>query len=333
MATESLLQTMQLQAAPPDNIVIHAQGLTKHFGDQVAVQDVSFQIPQGSIFGFIGPSGSGKTTTVRLLAGIVEPTAGEMRVLGTSPMKFTQSTRERIGYMPQLFVLYPELTVWENMNFAASLYGMGFRRGARLNELLDFVELGEHKGKLGRDLSGGMQRRLSLASTLVHDPDLLFLDEPTAGIDPVLRRKLWDHFDELQNQGRTIFVTTQYVGEAAYCDFVGVMAEGRLLMVETPEGLRRRAYGGEVIDLSLKERISFERHLQPLRQLPFVENGKVVRTGENSVRLIVDEASTAMPELIAWTKAQNIEVEAIEEFLPPFDDVFVEIVKREPTNG
>jgi ABC-2 type transport system ATP-binding protein len=144
---------------------------------------------------------------------------------------------------------------------------------------------------------------------------------------------MWDHFDELQNQGRTIFVTTQYVGEAAYCDFVGVMAEGRLLMVETPEGLRRRAYGGEVVDLSLKESISFQRHLQPLRQLPFVENGKVIRTGENSVRLIVDEASTAMPELIAWSKAQNIEVEAIEEFLPPFDDVFVEIVKREPSNG
>lgn len=119
MAAESLLQKMQLVPDPYNNIVIHAQGLTKQFGDQIAVQDVSFQIPQGSIFGFVGPSGSGKTTTVRLLAGIVEPTAGEMRVLGIDPMKFTQSTRERIGYMPQLFVLYPELTVWENLNFAA----------------------------------------------------------------------------------------------------------------------------------------------------------------------------------------------------------------------
>jgi ABC-2 type transport system ATP-binding protein len=322
-----------LERPAQNGIVIHADGLTKQFGDEFAVQDVTFQIPRGKIFGFIGPSGSGKTTTVRLLLGIYKPTEGDALVLGQRPTEFTQSTREQIGYMPQLFVLYPDLTVWENLNFTASLYGMGFRRGKRLNELLDFVELGEHKHKLARKISGGMQRRLSLAATLLHDPELLFMDEPTAGVDPVLRRKFWDHFNELQHQGHTLFITTQYVGEAAYCDYVGVMAEGRLLMVETPDGLRKRAFGGEVVDLVIKERVSYEKHLVPLRAMPFVQNRRVLRTDEKTIRLIVDEASTAMPALMDWTKERDVELESIEEYLPPFDDVFVELVKREPASG
>ncbi len=319
---------------PVTGSVIIATELTKIFNDETAVKDVSFRVEQGQIFGFIGPSGSGKTTAVRLLTGLYLPTSGHASVLGANPSNFTQSTREKIGYMPQLFVLYPDLTVWENMNFAASIYGMSlFRRNKRLNELLDFVELRDHKGKLAKNISGGMQRRLSLAATMVHNPHLLFLDEPTAGIDPVLRRKFWDQFKELQAQGRTIFVTTQYVGEAAYCDLVGVMANGRLLMVETPEGLRRHAYGGEVVDLTLKVPLSYEQHFLPLRRLSFVEKGQVDRTGEHSLRLIVDEASTAMPAIIEWARTNQVEIESIEEFLPPFDDVFVEIVKKEPARG
>jgi ABC-2 type transport system ATP-binding protein len=314
---------------PENNIIIRTRGLTKQFGNEFAVQDVTFEVPQGKIFGFIGPSGSGKTTTVRLLTGIHEPTAGEVSVLGYSPKEFRQSTRAKIGYMPQLFVLYPNLSVWENLNFVASLYGLGLRRGKRLRQLLDFVELTEHRKKLVRDLSGGMQRRLSLAATLIHDPQLVFLDEPTAGIDPVLRRKIWDHFKQLQDEGRTLFLTTQYVGEAAYCDFVGVMANGRLLMVETSEGLRRRAFGGEVVDLRTAERLHYEQ-VELIRALPFVEQRKVIRTGDNSLRIIVDEASTAMPALLDWSKAQNLMVESIEEYLPPFDDVFVELVQEEP---
>jgi len=312
-----------------NNIIIRAHGLTKQFGQEFAVQDVTFEIPQGKIFGFIGPSGSGKTTTVRLLTGIYEPTEGEVSVLGYSPKEFRQSTRAKIGYMPQLFVLYPNLSVWENLNFVASLYGLGLRRGRRLRQLLDFVELTEHRKKLVRDLSGGMQRRLSLAATLIHDPQLVFLDEPTTGIDPVLRRKVWDHFKQLQDEGRTLFLTTQYVGEAAYCDFVGVMANGRLLMVETPEGLRRRAFGGEAVDLRTAERLHYEQ-VELIRALPFVEQRKVIRTGDNSLRIIVDEASTAMPALLEWSKAQNLTIESIEEYLPPFDDVFVGLVPEEP---
>jgi len=313
-----------------DAPIVQAEMLTKKFGDQVAVQDVTFSVPRGTIFGFIGPSGSGKTTTIRLLTGIYEPTSGRATVLGGHPQEFTQSTREQIGYMPQLFVLYADLTVWENLNFAASIYGLGWRRGKRLKELLDFVELTPYRNKLGSQLSGGMQRRLSLAATLVHDPELIFLDEPTAGIDPVLRRKFWDHFNQLQDEGRTLFVTTQYVAEAAYCDYVGVMAGGRLLLVDTPEGLRRRAFGGEVVDLTATERIDY-RYLRELRAQPFV-HGEVVRTTDTGVRLIVDEASTAMPQLLDWCKQRDLSIESIEEFLPPFDDVFVELVKEEP-NG
>ena len=236
--------------------VISAQHLTKKFGDETAVEDVSFDVPRASIFGFIGPSGSGKTTTVRLLTGVYTPTEGEVSVLDRSPARFSQSDRARLGYMPQLFVLYPNLTVWENLNFAASLYGMSLFRGKRLKEALTFVELDEHRSKLARNISGGMLRRLSLAATLVHDPELLFLDEPTAGIDPVLRRKFWDHFRELKDQGRTIFITTQYVSEADNCDLVGVQNNGKLLLVDTPQGIRqprlRRRHGRFPHDRTLR---------------------------------------------------------------------------------
>jgi len=205
--------------------VVEAHEVTKKFGDEVAVNSLNMQVPRGTIFGFIGPSGCGKTTTVRMMTGIHRPTSGELTVLGKNPIHFSKSDQEQIGYLIQNFVLYPELTVWENLNFAASFYGVTLFRQRRLNQLLEFVELKEDKGKLAGALSGGMKRRLSLAATLVHNPELLFLDEPTAGIDPLLRRKFWDYFKELQEEGHTLFVTTQYVGEAAYCDLVGVMYE------------------------------------------------------------------------------------------------------------
>ena len=321
------LSPKQNKSTESNNLIVRTRGLTKKFGDEVAVREVTLDIPPGMIFGFIGPSGSGKTTTIRLLNGFYTPSAGEVQVLGQAPITFNQSTQERIGYMPQLFVLYPELTVWENLNFAASIYGLGFRRKKRLRELLEFVELTGHEHKLASKISGGMQRRLSLAATLVHNPQLIFLDEPTAGIDPVLRRKFWDHFKMLQREGRTLFVTTQYVGEAAYCDLVAVMSRGRLLIVGTPEELRRAAFGGEVVDLNTARRLDY-RTVQYIAGLPFVQDRSVTRTQENGLRIIVDEASTAMPELVNWAQQSNIELISIEEYLPPFDDVFVELVEK-----
>jgi ABC-2 type transport system ATP-binding protein len=197
--------------------------------------------------------------------------------------------------------------------------------------MLDFVEMDEDRRKLARDVSGGMQRRLSLAATLVHEPQLLFLDEPTAGIDPVLRRKFWDHFHELRDRGRTLFVTTQYVSEATYCDLVGVLSEGRLLMVDTPEGLRYRAYGGDIVDLVTTTPLGV-RYVRMLRELLFVK-GTPRHIAENHVRLIVNEAATDVTELVDWARAQELEVESVEEYQPPFDDVFVELVQENNGNA
>ncbi len=315
---------------PSDNIV-QTQGLTKMFGDEAAVDDLTMWVPRGTIFGFIGPSGCGKTTTVRLLTGIHKPTSGQVTVLGKNPAEFTKLDQEKIGYLLQGFVLYPELTVWENLNFAASFYGVSLFRHKHLNHLLEFVELKEDKGKLAGALSGGMKRRLSLAATLVHNPELLFLDEPTAGIDPLLRRKFWDYFKELQAEGHTLFVTTQYVGEAAYCDLVGVMYEGRLLMVKTPDELRRQAYGGDMVAIKTTEVIRYDNR-KNLETLPFVR-GKVKVIGDQEIEVVVDEANTAVPELVEALKGEKITVETIEEVSPPFDDVFVRLIEKEADNG
>lgn len=304
-----------------------AKGLTKKFGNQVAVNDLNFEIPRGTIFGFIGPSGCGKTTTVRLLTGIYRPTSGEVNVLGRSPARFSGRDRRKIGYLTQGFVLYPDLTVWENLNFAASIYGVGYRRSQRLRQLLEFVDLDEHRNKLARNLSGGMKRRLSLASTLIHKPELLFLDEPTAGIDPVLRRKIWDYFEELRGQGFTLFITTQYVGESAYCDLVGVMSRGNLLLVDTPEGMRRRAFGGDVVNIRTIRPFP-EDFRNEMENQEFVIP-PVIQLNDHEARLVVDEANTAIPRLMDWTSTRNIEVKSIGEYLPPFDDVFVKLVKQE----
>jgi ABC-2 type transport system ATP-binding protein len=304
--------------------------LTRTFADGVGVHDLDLDVDHGTIFGFIGPSGSGKTTTIRLMTGILPPESGELTVLGKTPADFDQADRSRLGYMPQLSVLYPHLSIWENLGFSASLFGLPWRgRRARMKEQLQLVELDDAHGRLLRDSSGGMQRRLALAATLIHNPDLLFLDEPTAGIDPILRKKVWDHFGELRNQGRTLFVTTQYVGEAAYCDRVGILAEGRLIAVDTPDGLRRQAYGGEVLD------VTFSRPLlaPQLDQLADVASAvRTERIGSQEVRLVVADAGEVSPQVTAWATDAGVEIESVEPFLPAFDDVFVELVSK-LTNG
>lgn len=307
--------------------VVETQDLSKTFGEAMAVKSLTMQVPHGTIFGFVGPSGCGKTTTIRLLTGLSKPTSGSLSVLGKNPATFLKSDREKIGYLIQQFVLYPELSVWENLNFAASFYGVGLFRRGHLDRLLEFVELTGDKHKLARDLSGGMKRRLSLAATLVHNPELLFLDEPTAGIDPILRRKFWDYFKELQAEGHSLFITTQYVGEAAFCDLVGVMYEGRLLMIETPDGLRRKAYGGDLIGIRTNEEIRYE-HRHQLENLPFV-HGKVRIINDQEVEVIVENADIAVALLLEWCQAQNLTVAMLEQQSPSFDDVFIRIIETE----
>ena len=320
-------------AAPaPSQPVISARGLTKRYGDFSAVEGLSLDVARGVVIGVIGPSGSGKSTTVRMLTGITEPTSGDVTVFGEPPTTFSARQRARMGYMPQLSVLYPHLSLHENLNFVASIYGLPLRRRARLRRALDFVELGEHRKKLLSEASGGMQRRLALASALVHEPELLFLDEPTAGIDPVLRRKFWDHFGELKRQGRTLVITTQYVGEAAYCDVVAVLADGRLLTVNTPDALRRNAFSGEFIDLVTRSRVD-DALLDELERLRFVVDARPTRTDGRGLRVRVDMADTALPWLQEWFDARGIRLETIKQHVPPFDDVFVALVQGASTRG
>ncbi len=303
----------------------YAEGAAKVYESGDGVVDLDLVVPAGTIFGFMGPSGSGKTTTIRLFTGVLAPTRGRVRVLGADPWEFGTRQRMRLGYMPQLSVLYPDLSVEENLNFFCSIYGMSWRRRHTLDEVLDLVELGEHRHKKVRAISGGMQRRLSLAATLVHDPELVFLDEPTAGIDPVLRRKFWDRFAVMKEEGRTLFVTTQYVGEAAHFDRVGVLADGRLVIVDTPDGLRRAAFGGEVIRLDL---VRFADDDLMASIAGAVGASSIERSSSRGLRLVVDDAAGSLPRLLSWSQEQGVEIESADQHLPPFDDVFVELVER-----
>ena len=307
--------------------IIETEHLTKKFNDEFGVKDVSIQIPRNAIFGFIGPSGSGKTTTVRLLLGIYPPTSGSALVFGHQPHRFSQNDRERIGYMPQLFMLQNGLTVWQNLAFVASLYGMKRHRKERIRKRLDLVELIGQEKKRASDLSGGMQRRLSLAAALLHDPELIFLDEPTAGIDPVLRRKFWDHFQVLKEQGNTLFITTQYVSEAAYCDYVGVMSEGRLLMVETPENLKRIGMGGEIIEIKFTNPLTLAQ-MEAIREQPDVLAGHIQLLNNETLQVIVDDAAPLIPTLLGWCQENEIAVKEAQKLEPSFDDVFVQLIKR-----
>ena len=309
--------------------MIRAEQIEKRFSEDVGVFDLDFEVPTGTIFGMIGPSGCGKTTTVRLMTGLYKPDRGSLTVMNRVPSKFSPRDRERLGYMPQHFVLYPNLTVWENLNFVASLYGMGyFTRRKPLEQALEFVELNDARNRLGSQLSGGMQRRLELACTLVHNPPLIFADEPTAGVDPVLRGKFWDHFRHLRDAGRTLFVTTQYVGEAAYCDMVAVMRAGRIVHLDTPENLRKQALGGDMIKLvvdaphALDAAQIFQRH-------PAIKDVRRSRSQPGLLYLYADDASATLP-LIFQLMGDHpaITVQQAEKYVPPFDDVFVKLMEQ-----
>ncbi len=310
----------------PNEPAINARRASKVFATGDGVHDMDLAVPSGSIFGFIGPSGAGKTTAVRMLTGAIEPTDGQVTVLGQAPTSFDHRTRSQIGYMPQLSVLYDNLSVADNLKFFASLYGMTRRRTeAARNEMLEFVDLGDHRDKRVTELSGGMRRRLSLAATLVHEPRMIFLDEPTAGIDPVLRRRLWDHFTEMRDEGRTLFITTQYVGEAAYCDRVGVIADGRLIADETPDGLRRAAFGGDIVHLELEQPLSTDL----IRDISNLVSATACQPySMRGLRIVVEEAALSLPELTTWLASQGVSVAQAEEHMPPFDDVFVELVEE-----
>ena len=309
---------------PTARTIVEMRGAGKRFDDVVAADGVTLSVDEGTIVGLIGPSGSGKTTIVRLLTGGLAPTSGEVRVLGENPVKYRRRTRERIGYMPQHFILYPDLTARENLSFVAALFGLyGPRRGRRVDAMLELVQLTEARHRRAKDLSGGMQRRLELACALVHDPAVLFVDEPTAGIDPLLRQTIWAEFRRLRDDGRTLLVTTQYVGEAEYCDRVALLAEGRLVAFDSPEQMRRRALGGEVIEVELQRPID----TAPLADVPGVT--AVRWTGPRTLLIIAENAGEVTPRMLAMIAQSGSEVVSSREYRPTFDEVFAELLSRD----
>ena len=299
------------------------EGLTRRYDDTVAIDHVTLEVPRGTILGIIGPSGSGKTTLIRMLTGTLEPSEGKLSVLGQHPRRFTRHTREKLGYMPQHFVLYEELTATENLSFVAALFGLLWpKRGRRVKEMLRLVELWEARDRRARQLSGGMQRRLELACALVHDPLLLFVDEPTAGLDPILRTKVWAEFRRLRDVGRTLVVTTQVVGEAEYCDRVAVLSKARVIALAPPEELRRMALGGDVIELTTTEALDASR----LENLPGV---RAVRQDTPRHFLVVaDYAATTTPRVVQEIHAIGGEVAASSEYRPSFDEVFTALISQ-----
>ncbi|HRW82228.1 MAG TPA: ABC transporter ATP-binding protein [Methanothrix sp.] len=232
---------------------IIAQGLQKSFGELRVWSDLSVKIPRGTTYCLLGPNGSGKTTFIRAVAGLLRPDGGNLQVLG-EPISNVSRVYPRIGYMTQHKALYPDLTLRENMEFYAGLYGIeGEQMAERISELLDMVDLAEHADRITGALSGGMYQRLSLACTLIHEPDLLLLDEPTVGVDPVLREAFWRFFDGLTEKGKTILITTHLMDEAEKCKIVGYMRAGRMLAEGSPEDLKRLAGLRTILKLSVEE--------------------------------------------------------------------------------
>lgn len=310
---------------PPTSVepIISARGLTRVFDERVAVDDVTFDVYPGTILGVVGPSGSGKTTTVRMLTGTLGRTSGEIRVLGEDPMGFSRRTRGRIAYMPQLFSLYEDLSAQENVGFVAALYGIGpFRRRALIRRALEMVDLTDARHRLARDLSGGMQRRLELACALVHSPDVLFIDEPTAGIDPVLRQSIWDELKQLREEGRTLLVTTQYVAEAEYCDRVALIVDGELVALDEPEALRQMVFGGDVLQVDTTRAVDPE----VLSGVGGVSN--VRQTAPRQLMVTVQDAGSLTPRIIDSLRDAGVEVAGIEEHQPSFDEVFTGLVEQ-----
>jgi len=228
--------------------VIVAENLTRRFGDFVAVDHVSFTVEAGEIVGYLGPNGSGKTTTIRLLLGLLEPSEGRASVLGFDAFRQSEKVRVRAGYMSQKFALYDDLTVGENLTFYGGVYGI--RDRARIQATVEQVGLAGHSSELARGLSAGWRQRLALAIALVHQPSLLFLDEPTSGVDPTARRVFWDLIYDLAASGVTVLVTTHYMDEAEYCGRVGIMRDGKLMEMDTPARLKANDIPGDVWEVS-----------------------------------------------------------------------------------
>jgi len=297
--------------------VISVHNLTRRFGDFVAVDHINFDVQAGEVVGYLGPNGSGKTTTIRMLLGLLIPSDGSATVLGYDIFKQSEEVRLRVGYMSQKFAIYDDLTTFENLTFYGGVYGITDK--VRIQHTLELVGLKGHEATLTRDLSTGWRQRLSLGIALVHEPKLLFLDEPTSGVDPTARRAFWDLIYELAETGVTILVTTHYMDEAEYCERVGVMRDGKLLAMDTPTNLKKSVIKGDVWEVYAHP---LEHGLEILSEM---EGVKRVGLAGDFLRVI----SSRVREDAMKKQLENagIEVKRIERGEPTLEDVFLELAR------
>ena len=300
-----------------ENSVV-VRDLVKRFGSFTAVDHVSFETRPGEVFGFLGPNGSGKSTTIRILCGLLHPTSGSASVAGLDVVRDSEQIRRNIGYMSQKFSLYNDLTVLENLRFYGGLYDVvGAQLDERIQWALTMAGLRGRENSLTGTLSGGWKQRLALGCAVLHRPAILFLDEPTSGVDPVSRRQFWELIQEMSAEGVTVFVTTHYMDEAEYCNRLALIFQGRLVALGTPTELKLNAIKGEVL---LIEASPLGNALEVLKQQASVRD---VAVFGNSLHLIVANADAAMVTARAALEASGIQIKNMARIRPSLEDAFV----------
>lgn len=298
--------------------------LTKRFGDFVAVDRVTLEVSRGEIFGFLGPNGAGKSTTIRILCGLLAPSDGRGTVAGHDVATQPELVRQNIGYMSQKFSLYDDLTVEENLNFFAGIYGVPRgEREARKRHALEMAGLTARRDTMTRLLPGGWKQRLALGAAILHQPPILFLDEPTSGVDPIARRAFWELISELSSGGQTIFVTTHYMDEAEYCHRIALMYRGKVIALGAPKDLKRSLDEREFLLVESPELLDT---MKALESTPGVLEIAVFGSG---LHVSVSNAEEALPVVRGSLEAHGIPFEKIEPILPSMEDVFVALIEAE----
>jgi len=304
-----------------ENAIV-ADKLTKEFGDFTAVDQVSFTIPKGEIFGLLGPNGAGKTTTIRMLCGLLRPSTGDAKVIGYQISSQPEKIKTKIGYMSQQFSLYNDLTAYENLDFYARLYGLSNKhRETRIGELIEMAGLENHRRSLTSNLSGAWRQRLALACAIVHNPPMLFLDEPTAGVDPISRREFWKLIYGLAGQGVSVLATTHYMDEAEYCNNIGMMYRSKLITLDDPDTLKE-SYQDILVEIDCE---SPGKALMLINEI----SGVLEAALYGALLHVTIEKQVLTKRIQRKLESEGIVVNRIEEILPSLEDVFVNMIKSE----
>jgi ABC-2 type transport system ATP-binding protein len=306
-----------------DNAV-EIRNLVKRFGDFVAVDNVNLTVAKGEIFGFLGPNGAGKSTTIRMLCGLLEPTSGEATVGGRDVKTQSEAIKEHIGYMSQKFSLYDDLTVEENIDFFAGIYGVpNTKLVGRKSYVLKMAAIEDRRTTMTRLLPGGLKQRLALGCAILHEPPILFLDEPTSGVDPIARRNFWDLIYQLSAAGQTIFVSTHYMDEAEYCHRIALMYRGKVIALGTPAELKESLQTHHILHLEVSD------VLGSMKVLEKMEGISDVAVFGGGLHVTVLDAAKAIPQIRSSLEAAGFEVPELERITPSMEDVFVAMIEEE----